>query len=207
MKYFFTLLILIFIFSCDKKQETTIQQEETKPLLSIEKEFSAVKGVNPIFKQDVEEWKELRAVDDFLARFKKASPKEILSNAIELKGLVESLKDSIKPDIFNVSSFDARVNIFYNETLRLADMTTIPAIEAEEVNKQTEKIFDAFSAINGKVNTILAKKRFEDAIDVDVKFIGLDSTKMDSISRKSINKKATLRKIDEGNSLLQKNQK
>lgn len=207
MKYFSTILILLFIFSCDKKQESTIQQEETKPLLSIENEFSSIKGINPVFKQDVQEWKELNAVDNFLDRFKKASPKEVLSNALELQGLVESLKDSIKPTLFNVSSFDARINIFYNETLRLADMTTIPAIKAEEVNKQTEKIIDAFSAVNAKINSILTKKRFEDEIEIDVKFIGLDSTKMDSVSRKSINENLELRKNDKGGLRFKTNQK
>ena len=198
MKYFITLLLLLFIFSCDKKQETTIQQEDTKPLLSVEHEFFAVKGIDPVFVKEVEEWKELNAVDDFLERFKKASPKEVLSNALELKGLVESLKDSIKPALFIISSFDARINIFYNETLRLADMTTIPAIQASEVNLQTEKILEAFSAVNAKINTILSKKRFEDEIDVDVKFIGLDSTKMDSVSRKSIKENFDSRKTDKG---------
>lgn len=206
MKYFSITLILAFIFSCDKKQETTIQQEDTKPLLSVANEFSAVKRVNPVFINDVEEWKELNAVDNFLERFKKASPKEVLSNALELKGLVESLKDSLKPPLFIVTSFEARINIFYNETLRLADMTTIPAIQASEVNIQTEKILDAFSAVNAKINTILSKKRFEDEIDVDVKFIGLDSTKIDSVSRKSINENLELRKIDKGGLKFKTNQ-
>ena len=206
MKYFSILLIFVFIFSCNKKQETTIQQEDTKPLLSVDNEFSTVKEINPAFKKDVEEWKELNAVNVFLNRFKKASPKEVLSNALELKGLVESLKDSIKPALFTISSFDARINIFYNETLRLADMTTIPAIQAEEVNIQTEKILDAFSAVNAKINTILSKKRFEDEIEIDVKFIGLDSTKMDSVSRKSINQQLQDRKINKEDLQLQKNQ-
>ena len=144
------------------------------------------------------EWEELNAVNDFLARFKKASSKEVLSNALELKGLVQSLKDSIKPTLFNVASLDTRINIFNNETLRLADMTTIPAIKASEVTMQTEKILDAFSAINAKINTLLSKKRFEDEIDIDVKFIGLDSTKMDSVSRKSIKENFDSRKIDKG---------
>ena len=68
-------------------------------------------------------------------------------------------------------------------------MTFIPAIKAVEINEQTEKILSAFSAVNSKVNTILTKKRFEEAIDVDVSFIGLDSTKIDSVSKKSIKNK------------------
>ena len=188
MKYLVTFLTIALLFSCDKKQENKKQeQDDSKPLLSVVYEYSVIKNVRPIFKKDVEDWKELKSINEFLSRFKKVSPNEILSNALELEGLVKSLKDSVKPTLFDVASFNTRVNILYNETLRLSDMTTIPSIKAAEVNEQTEKIIDAFSAVNSKVSTILSKKRFEDAIEVDVKFIGLDSTKMDSVSRKSIN--------------------
>jgi hypothetical protein len=39
------------------------------------------------------------------------------------------------------------------------------------------------------LNSILLKKGFEDDIDLDIDYIGLDSTKIDSVSRKSINTK------------------
>lgn len=196
MKYLFTFLIFVFIYSCDKKQENTNLEKDTKPLLSIVQEYSAAISVDVSFEKDIEDWKQLKTITVFLERFKKASPKEILSNALELQGLVKSLNDTVKPQLFDNPSFKSRVNIFYNETLRLSDMTTIPAIKAEEVNQQTEKVIAAFSAVNSKVNSILSKKRFEDAIEVDVKFIGLDSTKMDSISKKSIKEDELERSIN-----------
>lgn len=196
MKYLFTLLMVAFFFSCDKNKENKDQNEEDKPLLSVIHTFTSVKKINVVFNKEIEDWSELSAVESFLSRFKKVSPKEVLSNALELKGLVKSLKDSIKPVLFDIPSFNARVNILYNETLRLSDMVTIRAIKADEVNKQTEKIIEAFSAVNSKVNTILSKKKFEDEIDVDIQFIGLDSTKIDSVSRKSINENLQ-RKLEE----------
>ena len=195
MKYFFALLLVILFFSCDKKQEQTNNEQESKPLLSVVKEYSTIEPINISYKKDIEDWEELRAVDNFLSRFKKVSSKEILSNALELKGLVKSLRDSIKPALFNIPAFDARVNIFYNETLRLADMNSIPAIKADEVTKQTEKIIAAFSSVNAKVNSVLAKKRFQEGINVDVKFIGLDSTRIDSISKNSINEELLERSV------------
>ena len=183
------------MFSCDKKQEEKNQELDAKPLLSVVNEYSSVKKVNATFSKDIEEWKELKAVDNFLERFQKVSPKEVLSNALELQDLVKSLRDSAKPTLFDTPSFKARVNIFYNETLRLSDMTSISSIKAEEINLQTEKIIEAFSAVNSKVNSILSKKRFEEEIDIDVKFIGLDSTKIDSVSRKSIKEDALERSI------------
>ena len=189
MKYFFTFLILFSFLSCDKKQEKKNEVQDSKPSLSVVNEYSKVKFVDLSFKKDIEDWKELKLVNDFLGRFKTVSPNEVLSNAIELKNLTKSLVDSVKPKLFDIPSFHARINIFYNETLRLADMTSIPAIKANEVNNQTEKIIDAFSAVNSKINTVLSKKRFEEEIGLDIAFIGLDSTKMDSISKKTVSQK------------------
>lgn len=194
--------MLLLFFSCDKKKQDTSQEQDSKPLLSVPKEFGITVKVDAAFLKDIEEWQELKAVDSFLKRFKKASPNEVLSNALELESLVKSLKDSVKPSLFNVLAFKARINILHNETLRLSDMTFIPAIKATEVNVQTAKIISAFSAVNSKVNTILLKKRFEDAIEVDVKFIGLDSTQIDSVSKKAINKKFEKRLLNEKNSKL-----
>lgn len=188
MKYLLIFLLFFSVLSCAKKQEKINQEQEAKPLLSVVKKYSTVKKVRAIYSNDIEDWEELKAVENFLERFQKVSPKEVLSNALELQGLTESLKDSVKPPLFDNPSFATRVNIFYNETLRLSDMTAIPSIKAEEVNVQTEKVIAAFSTINSKVNSILSKKRFEDEINIDVEFIGLDSTKIDSISKKAIKK-------------------
>tara|TARA_B110000091_G_C13762892_1_gene452996 strand:- start:874 stop:1509 length:636 start_codon:yes stop_codon:yes gene_type:complete len=181
--------MLLIFFSCNKKKQDNVQEQYLRPLLSVPREFGATVKVNAMFLKDVEEWQELKAVDNFLARFKKVSPNEVLGNALELESLVKSLKDSVKPALFNVLAFKVRINILHNETLRLSDMTFIPAIKSTEVNLQTAKIISAFSAVNSKVNTILLKKHFEDAIEVDVKLIGLDSTQIDSVSKKAINEK------------------
>ncbi len=186
MKYFLFFLTCIVLFSCKEKKQENFESKEVRPLLSVVKEYGVAEKVNATFLKDVEDWEELNSVDNFLLRFKKVSPNEVLSNALELEGLVKSLKDSVKPALFDIPSFIARINILHNETLRLADMTFIPAIKAKEVNLQTEKIISAFSGVNSKVNTILLKKRFEDAIEVEGSFIGLDSTKIDSTSKKAI---------------------
>lgn len=189
MKYFLVFLLSIFFFSCNQKKQESGPKEEKKPLLSVVHEFDSTEKINGSFLKEIEDWEELRSVDHFLERFKKVSANEVLSNALELESLVKSLRDSVKPQLFDIPSFNARINILHNETLRLSDMTFIPAIKAEEVNTQTAKIISAFSAVNAKVNTILSKKRFEDAIEIDLKYIGLDSTKIDSVSKKTINTK------------------
>ncbi|MFT7441669.1 MAG: hypothetical protein ACI9Q3_000026 [Maribacter sp.] len=201
MKNSLFFLVFVIFFSCDKKKVGVVQKQEIKSLLSVVKNYNFAEKVNPLFIKDIEDWEELKAVDNFLSRFKKASPNEILSNALELKELVQSLKDGTKPLLFENASFNTRVNILQNETLRLSDMTFIPAIKAEEVTTQTDKIMNAFSAVNSKVNSILLKKGFEDDIDLDIDYIGLDSTKIDSVSRKSINTKLIESKIPNKNFL------
>lgn len=183
----YIILIVLFIFACgtDKKgQESTNNLQ--KPLLSIVKKHPEVATIHKDFRNSIKDWKEFNAVSNFLEKFKEVSPNEALSNALQLRDLTKSLKDSVKPKMFDIPSFNARLNVFYNETLRLADITFIPAIGAKEINTQVDKTINAFSSVNSKINTLLTKKRFEDEIDVDFHFIGIDSTKMDTITKKAI---------------------
>lgn len=189
VKNTFYILFSVLLFSCGNKQEKTQQIQEEKPLLSVVKKYKAPESIKPIFLKEVASWQELNNVNSFLKKFKKASPNEVLSNALELRDLVKSLKDSVTPAIFNTPSFKTRINVLNNETLRLADLTFISAIKTEEINVQVNKTIAAFSAVNSKINIMLSKKRFEDAIDVNIDFIGIDSTKIDSVSKKSINDK------------------
>lgn len=181
--------MFLFIVACKEQVQKTNSNEEDKSSLSVVKSHNSFETVISNYKENTESWKSLKSLTVFLDRFKKASANEVLSNALELKVLSKALKDSVKPDNFKMASLDARINIMYNESLRLADMTNIPAIKADEVHKQTNKIIDAFSSINLKINTVLRKQDFEDAIDVDVSFIGLDSTKIDSSSKKAMKKR------------------
>lgn len=198
MKKIVFILFSVFILSCAKDEKVAEQKQDSKLLLSVVNENSSVETIDNIFRIEVENWEELNTLEVFLKRFKKASSNEILSNALELETLAKSLIDSIKPELFNIPSLNARINIFYNETLRLSDMSAIPAIKAEEVFEETEKIIKSFSAINAKINTILIKKRFEEEITVDVKYIGLDSTRIDSVSKRTINERMQ-QKLDEKN--------
>ncbi|PQJ71851.1 hypothetical protein BTO14_00655 [Polaribacter butkevichii] len=183
------LLLFLVLFSCgnDKKETTTTVQE--KPKRSIVKQHVALVNVKSTYKKEVENWQELKSVNSFIKKFEKVSPNEALSNALELRDLVVSLKDSVKPTLFDNQPFETRINVLHNEVLRLADLTFIPAITSEEVNLQIDKTIAAFSSVNEKINSILAKKSFEDAIDIEIDYIGIDSTKIDSISKKSINLK------------------
>ena len=186
VKHILYFLICGVFFGCVNSSEEKIKEVEMKPQLSVVQQHKPAENVLPAFYQEIENWEELKAVHTFLKRFEKASANEVLSNALELKELVRSLKDSVVPKTFNKPSFIARINVLHNETLRLADLTFIPSVRTTEINQQIDKTIASFSAVNSKINTILSKKKFEDAIAVNLDFIGIDSTKIDSISKKSI---------------------
>lgn len=186
MKQTIYLLLSVILFSCGNNKQETVKTAEETPKLSVPVQHISVENVKTIYQKEVENWKELKTVNSFIKKFEKVSPNEALSNALELRDLVISLKDSVKPAIFDNPPFLTRINVLHNEVLRLADLTFIPAITSEEVNLQIDKTIAAFSTVNSKINSILAKKRFEDEIDLEFDFIGIDSTQMDSISVKSI---------------------
>lgn len=187
MKQTIYLLLSVILFSCGNNKEETVITSQEIPKSSIPVKHISVENVKTIYEKEIENWEELKSVNSFIKKFAKVSPNEALSNALELKDLVISLKDSVKPEIFDTPPFLTRVNVLHNEVLRLADLTFIPAITSEEVNVQVDKTIAAFSTINSKINSILAKKRFEEEIDIEFDFIGIDSTQMDSISKRSIN--------------------
>lgn len=196
MKPFIYLFFSIILFSCSSKKDETLNVSQQKNALSITYQQQPVEAVKPKFNKQIEDWKALNTLNVFIKRFENVSPNEALINALELKGLVKELKDSISPKIFNLPSFKARVNVFYNEALRLADLTDIPAISSSEVNMQVTKTLEAFSAVNSKINNLLTKKEFEDMMTIPIDYIGIDSTQIDSISKKSIlsNKKEAMLK-------------
>ena len=182
----YSFLSILILCSCNSKK-----QDDTKLVFHKEKANIAVKHViaTPIkseFLKEVENWKEYKVVAEFATKFQKTSPNEALSNALEMKNIIISLKDSLKPTLFNSPSFIARINVLHNEAERLADITFIPAIKTAEINEQVEKTLQAFSALNAKVNIVLSQKKFEDAIEISTEFIGLDTTKVDAVSKKSI---------------------
>jgi hypothetical protein len=113
----------------------------------------------------IENWNEYQSVTENLELFSSISPSEALNNAIKLSEVVKFLKDSIRPKELINLSFRTRVNVLENETLRLKDMTFIPAITANDVNTQVDKILAAFSATNSKINTIYSQLEVEQDIE------------------------------------------
>ena len=205
LAFLFTSVILL---SCGKssKIEEAVQEKPTEFKTAVK--FTPVTPINQEVRKELRDWEEYRTLETFINRFPKSSPEEILSNALELRDLVKAAKFSNKiPELFNITPIKARFNILYNQTLRLADMTFIPAIQASEVIEEYEKILLSFSSLNSRFVSVVTKKRFEDEIDIDVTYIGLDSTKIDSISKKTISKSIEDKKLEKQQEQIRKKKK
>ncbi len=165
MRLIISIFFISFLISCG---EPTAQEIEKKPVgskFSISQEFPVLVTIKTSHEKEIVEWEYYTTVRDFLGKFKKITPNEALGNALELTSLVKALKDSAKPKILNTQSLQARIHLLENESLRLSDMTKISAIKAEEVNTQVSKIFDAFSALNSKINTVYLQQNLSKDID------------------------------------------
>lgn len=185
VKYIYLLALFFFMISCGNTEKIE-KSKKPKPLMRVAQIHSATENVNPRYAADVRDWTELKAIDSFFVKYRNITPNEALSNAVELKDLVKNLKDSVQPERFNTPSLNARINILYNEALRLADLTEIAAIKATAVNTQVAKTMAAFSNINIKINTVVAKLNFENEVDITAAFIGLDTTRLDAVSKKAV---------------------
>lgn len=162
MRNSFIFLFLIFL-SC--KNNTTEQEPKIqKSDKNIVQNHNAALLLENISNKKVVNWKEYEQVSNNLKQFSTISANEALNNAIQLSDRVKFLKDSIRPKELLNLSFRTRINVLENEALRLKDMTFIPAITANEVHTQVDKIIAAFSATNSKINTIYSQLEVEKKI-------------------------------------------
>ena len=171
MKYlYFSLLLLFFSFSsCTKnvknKAENSVQDSvkvSTNRII-----FSLAETLNPEAKKAVEDWKEYINVDDFLLRYYNISTTEALDNAEELSNLVKLMVDSVRVEKLKQLNVKARMNVLYNESLRLTDMAQISSITPQEVKQEVGNIIEVFSALNAKINTIYKAEDLQNSLEID----------------------------------------
>lgn len=186
MKYVFLVFILVLLSSCEQKDVPKTEQLVVKSNMQTTVKHPKFTTVKSKYKVHLVGWKHYKDLAEFIVKFQEVSPRNALSNSYELRDLVKDLKKNKPKKLFDTNAFKARVNILNNETLRLADISNIHAISAKEVNQQVAKVLMAFSSLNKKINEVYTRKDFEESIDVEDISVGLDSTKLDSVSLKSV---------------------
>ena len=163
MKFIYYCVFILLISSCNN-DTTTAKKVVDKPEASRVKKHKQVSKIQSKFQTDIDTWIEYENLTIFLQQYLSISPNDALNNSRELNDITKSILDSVKPQFLETVAFKARVNLLYNETLRLYDMSSIPAIKATEVNNQVANILNAFSSVNFKINTILTQSELEQNI-------------------------------------------
>ena len=160
MKFIYYCVFILLISSCNDTT-TTATKVIDKPEASRVKKHNQVSKIQSKFEMDIDSWIEYENLAIFLQQYTAISPNDALNNSRELNDITKSIIDSVQPQFLGTTAFKARLNLLYNETLRLYDMSSIPAIKAAEVNHQVANILNAFSSVNFKINTILTQSELE----------------------------------------------
>jgi len=167
--YPFLFLILLLTFSCTGNRRTEANENTIDSLGLQSKRITNTisETLTPTAKEDLSEWEEYNNVDDFILSYYNITIPEALNNSEELANLVQLMKDSIRVENLQKANVIARFNVLHSETLRLADMATIPSISDEEVENEVTQILELYSAVNAKINTIYKAQDIQNSLEVD----------------------------------------
>jgi len=178
------LLLTLFLSACKNKEQKTEEENNSIPM-----ESSAIKSEKPITRLNskseelVATWAEYQKFDELITQYQEISMNEALLNSVELSELALQLRDSIRVEKLDLPEVKIRLNVLYSETLRLADMSTIPTITEALVAQENNNVIDAYSALNLKINNMSSQDQLNEEISKFVDEV-LDEPKRDSLEIK-----------------------
>lgn len=177
--------MLVFCLSaCKNKEQKAEEENDSSPL-----ESSMIKSEKPITRLNskseelIATWPEYQKFDELITQYQEISMNEALLNSVELSALAKELRDSIRVEKLNIPEVKIRLNVLYSETLRLADMSTIPTITEMLVVEENNNVIDAYSALNIKINNMNTQDQLNEEISKFVDEV-LDEPKRDSLEIK-----------------------
>ena len=198
MRYFI-LFLGILLFSCNKKENLTTNISIKKDSILVEEKedlrFTNKASIQKLHAEAIkimDDWQEYQSVAAFIQKFQKTSTKEILLNSNQFYELTTYLKDSIRLQRFKEPSVKIRLNVLNNEALRLFDMDSIPSITNKEVIKETEKIINAFNALNSKINSVVKRDLLTNSL-TEVAPVFEEDKELSKITKKVVASKSKLR--------------
>lgn len=179
----FFMITAVFL-SCKNKQQQ--EMEEYSSQFEAGKTIKSDKSIvplNPKSKELVAAWTEYQKFAEFVGQYHEITMSDALLNSSELSVMAQQLKDSIRVESLKIPSIKMRLNVLYSETLRLADMATIPTMTEAAVLKENNNVIQAFSALNLKINTINSMEKLNEEINSFVKEVVKEEKKVpDSVT-------------------------
>jgi len=165
----FFLITAVFL-SCKNRQKQEMEEYSSQfEAGNTIKSDKSIVPLNPKSKELVAPWPEYQKFAEFVGQYHEITMSDALLNSAELSVMAQQLKDSIRVESLKIPSIKMRLNVLYSETLRLADMATIPTITEAAVLKENNNVIQAFSALNLKINTINSMEKLNEEINSFVK--------------------------------------
>lgn len=158
-------MIMAVLLSCKNKQKKEMQEYSSQfETGSIIKSDESIVALNLKSEELVAAWPEYQKFADFVGQYQEIALSDALLNSAELSEMAKQLKDSIRVESLKIPSVKMRLNVLHSETMRLADMATIPTISEDAVVTENNNVIQAFSALNLKINTINSMEKLNDEI-------------------------------------------
>jgi hypothetical protein len=162
-------LIIALLLSCKNKNEQGAQEysEQLEAEGTIKSEHRII-PLSPKSEELVKDWPEYQKFSDLVGRYQEITLTDALLDSKELSEMAKQLRDSIRIERLNIPSIKMRLNVLHSETMRLADMATIPTITELSILTENNNVIQAFSALNLKINNMYSMEKFNDEISVFV---------------------------------------
>ena len=162
-------LIIALLLSCKNKNEQNMQEysDQLKTESTIKSEHRII-PLSPKSEELVKDWPEYQKFSDLVGRYQEITLTDALLDSEELSEMAKQLKDSIRIEQLNIPSIKMRLNVLHSETMRLADMSTIPTITEMSILKENNNVIQAFSALNLKINNMYSMEKLNDEISAFV---------------------------------------
>ena len=159
------LLILFSLISCKKKDEQKVEEYPTSAeRLNTIKSDKPISKLNAKSEELVAPWDEYHKFAELISQYQEIPMSDALLNSKELEELARELKDSIRVERLDIPAIKMRLNVLHSETMRLADMATIPTITEEAVTDENNNVIEAFSALNLKINNMSSVEKLNEEI-------------------------------------------
>lgn len=201
----YILLIACIVFAC--KSEAKKEAQEIAIAVNQELISSPIKEqLLPESKEFLKDWGQFHKVATEMERYTSITKSQALENAKELSLLIKKASDSIKVEVLERPDIRIRLNVIYNHSLRLVDMSSISSITDEEVSLEVENMLMAYTSINEKINVIYKIVEYDELYSDDKRKVIDSLAELDSkdsvtpkkpfIPKKFVGKSSTQKKYN-----------
>lgn len=156
------LLLLVFLFSCGKKEEQTAQVDE--PLQDVKlKKVPGFLQLQPAYQDTLDKWTDYKLLELEMQKFRKQKPMQLGLTVEELLRLEKELSQKPFPEKLNIPAVKARFIVLRTLLLETKNLIAENA-DAQTLNANQIKIVSAFNSLRKQLSEALRAKVYEDVL-------------------------------------------